>query len=93
MLISVVVPTLNEQDNIERCLRSIILQEVSEPFEVIVCDGGSIDGTVSIAERYADKVVLSSEKGACAQRNLGAKVSGGIYWFSLRLTVLFLGII
>ena len=45
-MISVVIPCLNEVGYIESTLQSLIRQEdPREPWEVIVADGGSDDGT------------------------------------------------
>lgn len=49
-----VVPTLNEEGHIERCLRSLIGQTFSPEFHrIIVVDGGSSDDTISIVSRLA----------------------------------------
>jgi glycosyltransferase involved in cell wall biosynthesis len=80
MEISVIVPTLNEEENIESCLRSIINQSFPrEKYEIIVCDGRSKDGTVKIAKKYADKVVVTRTGGIWYGRNCGAKSAKGKY--------------
>jgi glycosyltransferase involved in cell wall biosynthesis len=76
-LVSTIVPTLNEEDYLERCLISLKNQEGCENFEIIVVDGGSSDATVKIAKRHADKIVTSLEKSPSIQRNLGAKMATG----------------
>lgn len=50
--LSVIVPVLNEEKNIERCLRSIDWAD-----EIFVIDSGSTDNTVKIAEHLGAKVV------------------------------------
>jgi len=50
-LVSVIVPARNEETNLERCLRTLVIQE-GVPFEVIIVDDGSIDGTRRIAESF-----------------------------------------
>lgn len=50
--VSVIVPTLNEIENIERCLKS-----VSWANEIFVVDSGSVDGTQEAAEALGTKVV------------------------------------
>ena len=60
--ISVVIPTLNEEMNIEECLLSITNQTI--PCEIVVVDCNSFDRTVEIAGKYADKVLVVDPKGS-----------------------------
>lgn len=54
--VSVIIPTLNEEKFISRCLDSIISQSYSfAKMDVIVVDGGSNDSTRDIVKRYHDK--------------------------------------
>lgn len=76
-MVSTIIPTLNEEDYLEKCLISLKNQEGCENFEIIVVDGGSSDATVKIAKRHADKIVTSLEKSPSIQRNLGAKMATG----------------
>lgn len=73
MKISVVIPALNEAENILSCLESVKNQYCE--FEVIVVDGGSRDGTVDLARPQAR--VIRSEKGRAVQMNSGARVCTG----------------
>ena len=43
--ISVVIPAYNRKETIIRCLQSVLGQTVL-PYEVIVVDDGSVDGTI-----------------------------------------------
>jgi glycosyltransferase involved in cell wall biosynthesis len=52
-LISVVVTTKNEQENIENCLKSIKNQSYKN-YEIIVVDNFSTDETKKIARKYSD---------------------------------------
>lgn len=77
IMISIVIPTLNEEKYLPRLLDSIKSQDFSD-YEVIVSDGGSIDKTVSIAQAFGAKVVINSTiKHPAAQRNNGAKIAQG----------------
>jgi len=73
-MISVIIPTLNEAANLPGLLQRLSAE--AAPHEVIVVDGGSRDGTVSIA-REAKAQVLRSEPGRGNQLMLGAMVARG----------------
>jgi GT2 family glycosyltransferase len=49
--VSVVVPARNEEANLDRCLRSLVVQR-GVVFEIIVVDDASTDGTREIAESF-----------------------------------------
>lgn len=74
-LISVIVPTFNNQLTIAACLESIRLQTYSD-IEVIVVDNFSTDLTYAIASRYADKIFLHGDE-RCEQANCGVSVANG----------------
>ncbi len=59
--VSVVIPTLNEEKNIARCIESIVQQNVAA--EIIVADGGSVDKTRSIVRKYPEVSVVIAERG------------------------------
>jgi rSAM/selenodomain-associated transferase 2 len=71
-LVSVIIPTLNEADGIERTLTR--LSRIGG-LELIVSDGGSSDETVSLAERHAR--VITAATGRAAQMNAGARAASG----------------
>ena len=50
-LISIVVTTYNHEDYIERCLRGIAMQQCSYPFEVLIGEDCSPDGTREVLKR------------------------------------------
>lgn len=63
--LAVVVLTKNEEDNIEPCLKSV--RDWAD--EVIVVDDESTDNTVSIAEKYADKIFHKKMENEGSHRN------------------------
>ncbi len=71
-MISVIVPTLNEEKWIRICLESLKKQEYGGEYEIIVVDALSSDKTAEIASEYTDRVVLLPPKGPGAARNYGA---------------------
>ncbi len=73
--VGVIVPTLNEGERVEKVLRRILS---GVDGDVVVADGGSMDGTVEQMERMGVKVVRS-EKGRGKQMNAGAHEVDGDY--------------
>ena len=51
MRVSVIIPTFNSAQTIDDTLRSIMSQDWQD-MEIIVQDGGSLDDTKSIVEKY-----------------------------------------
>ena len=49
--VSIIIPARNEEANIERCLRSLVLQK-GIPFEILIVDDASTDRTRAIAESF-----------------------------------------
>ncbi|GAB2634638.1 TIGR04283 family arsenosugar biosynthesis glycosyltransferase [Belliella aquatica] len=82
MMISIIIPVLNEEDNLRKLIPTIFQYSKGDQFEIIVVDGGSTDDSVVLAKCLGAKVVQSSEKSRAAQMNLGAQVAtGGIFYF------------
>ena len=76
--ISIIIPVLNEAENIDRLLRHLTENSSSENIsEIIVVDGGSSDRTVEIIKNFTlrDIILISSKKGRAKQMNVGAKAS------------------
>ncbi|MCK9313305.1 MAG: glycosyltransferase [Methanocorpusculum sp.] len=75
-MISVVVPSFNEESGIEACLKSLCDQTLPrDQYEIIVVDGNSKDKTREIAEKYADKVFIQTSKKVGGARNDGVLAS------------------
>ena len=80
ILVSVIVPTLNEEKFVASCLNSIAKQTVPRKnYEIILSDSSSVDKTVKIAKKIADKVVVCKRQSAGYGRNYGAKYARGKY--------------
>lgn len=76
--VSIVVPTLNEATRIEPCLYR--LRSDFPGCELVVVDGGSVDGTAELAARQAR--TIRSAAGRATQMNAGAAAtSSDILWF------------
>ena len=74
--ISVVIPTLNRINTLQRALDSVINQTY-KPAEIIVVDNGSSDGTLKfLREQYPKITILTENKiGVSSARNKGIKNS------------------
>ena len=93
MKISVVIPTYNRKHTLPRALDSVLAQSY-KPFEIIVIDDGSSDGTIDmIKSKYPSIKLLESlkpskslkgysPKGVSVARNVGIKQSKGD-WIAL----------
>lgn len=75
MVTSVIVPALNEAENIEACIAAARRDYVRDQVEIVVVDGGSTDGT---PDRVPSGVsLLLSPRGRGAQMNRGVAASRG----------------
>lgn len=72
--LSLIIPVLNEADRMEECLRGV--EEAGGASEVIVADGGSIDGTPEMAARLG-ALVVTAEAGRGGQIAAGARAASG----------------
>ena len=77
MRISVIIPAFNRAGIISEALSSVRAQ-TSPPFETIVVDDASSDGTADIAQREGARVIrLKINRGAAGARNEGIRVANG----------------
>lgn len=76
MRFSIVIPTLNEESNLRALLPAL---QKFDPGEIILCDNGSNDGTIELAQQYS-KVVVSSGSGSVGDAVLrGLRVARSRY--------------
>jgi rSAM/selenodomain-associated transferase 2 len=79
MKLSVVIPALNEEQALLTLLP--LLNRMSGVDEVVLCDGGSEDATVRIAQEHG-AVVVQAQRNRGAQLNAGAQAAfGDVLWF------------
>lgn len=78
MKVSIITPCYNAADTITRTLDSIKAQTV-KPFEYLIIDGGSTDGTVEIAKAHPAVTYVVSERdnGIADAFNKGIRLSSG----------------
>ncbi len=92
-MISVIIPTLNEELALPAALDAVLAQPVE--LEVIVVDGGSIDGTVAMVEAALAPdprlQLLRAARGRALQMNAGAEVTRGEWLLFLHADTLLPG--
>ena len=74
-----VLPVLNEEMHIERCIESLLAQTI--PIDIIVLDGGSTDKTLQILEKFNKSVTIIDNPGkrVAQARNLALeKISSNV---------------
>jgi glycosyltransferase involved in cell wall biosynthesis len=80
-LLSVIIPCLNEAENIEECVTSArgAMDAAGIAGEVIVADNGSEDGSAEIAASAGARVVHEPRRGYGSAYIAGFKAAGGTY--------------
>jgi glycosyltransferase involved in cell wall biosynthesis len=82
-MISFIVPAHNEERWIGSCLASIqaAMEQVAEPYEVIVVDDASTDATHAMAKEAGARVFRVEQRKISAVRNAGARQATGDFLF------------
>ena len=84
-LLSFIIPSYNSERFLNKCIDSMISEDVSEKIEIIVVNDGSLDSTKEIAESYClkypqiVKLVSQENRGHGGAINSGIKVATGKY--------------
>ena len=77
--ISIITITYNSESTIEDTIKSVVSQDYTN-YEYIIIDGGSKDNTLSVVDKYRDKiakVVSEPDKGISDAFNKGIKHASG----------------
>ena len=86
MFFSVVIPTYNRKPILEKCLKALEVQVLSEnavtDYEIVLVDDGSTDGTLEWLETHKDdfphvRTFEQEHMGPAAARNLGVEKAKG----------------
>ncbi len=78
--VSFIIPTLNAQKVLSKCLSSINKQNFPKSlYEILIIDGGSTDKTCTIAKKYNAKMLKNPLKTAEAGKAVGIHQAKGEY--------------
>lgn len=94
-MITIILPVLNEEDEIESSLETLLSLKTTQrfEFEILVVDGGSTDRTVPLIKELSlrnskrIRLICGSKKGRASQMNAGAKKARGELLFFLHADV------
>jgi len=79
---SIVIPTYNRLPILQKCLQAMEAQDFSQPYEIVVIDDGSTDGTVEFLQSHASdfphvRLFEQNHEGAAIARNTGIDLAQG----------------
>lgn len=72
--VSVIIITYNHEDTIAACIESIVSQKFSSPFEIIIADDASNDGTAAIVRKY-QTIYPDLIKPILREKNIGPSLN------------------
>ncbi|MCR5094838.1 MAG: glycosyltransferase [Lachnospiraceae bacterium] len=85
--LSVIIPCYNVEQQIERCVTSVLTQFDPDKMELILVNDGSTDRTGELLEPYRGMdgvtVIDQENRGLAGARNSGLRIAGGQYFFFL----------
>lgn len=85
VLLSIIVPTYNVENYIVECVGSL-LEQAGAPYEIIIVNDGSTDGTLALVEQHYGhlpqvKIVTTENGGAGLARDKGMDIAQGEFLF------------
>lgn len=86
MRFSIIIVNYNGETYLQACIDSILNNECSHPFEIIVVDNNSQDKSLQLLSHYKKKITVITNKqnlGFSRANNIGAKAAKGEYLFFL----------
>lgn len=84
-ILSFVIPSYNCEKFLDKCVLSMLCDEISDKLEIIIVNDGSMDSTADIANRYASqypdvvRAIHQENKGHGGALNTGLSAAKGKY--------------
>ncbi len=81
--ISVIIPTLNEEKSLPKCLKSVVSQTYPrEKIELLIIDDGSTDNTVPLAKKFGARIIYNGSHHIERGKSIGlANAKGELIFF------------
>lgn len=84
MLLTVIIPVYKTEQTLDRCVESVLAQNVPGGMEVILVDDGSPDNCPALCDAWAERdsrirVIHQQNRGLGAARNAGLNIATGDY--------------
>ena len=76
-VVSIVIPTYNEESYLPQCLSALKHQKYPHPYEIVVVDNNSTDQTIRVAHNYRVKLVHEKRQGVTYAKNTGCHHARG----------------
>lgn len=81
-MLSIIIPVYNSEKEITKCLESILKNNTSFEYEIILVNDGSTDNSLNILEKFSSnyeniKVFNQKNEGVSSARNLGISKASG----------------
>ena len=84
-ILSIIVPIYNVEKYLERCIKSLLVQDIeSSNYEIVMVNDGSTDNSFALAQKLCNlstniKLVTRENGGLAAARNTGIENASGKY--------------